>query len=219
MLRILALTAAAGVVAAVVPAGAASVSPAPKPQITDPTGDANGINGQGAPVPVPSVSSPASYAPADIVSTLFQTTYTTTTTTKKVTTVVKGKKVTKTVTTTTQVPNGSTITMTLSAAPNTDLDYNVNFTSSNCSGTVYLDYSASPLGSDGGTCLTGVSGNPTITFPEAVVKDKTVVFTLPLSAFPVGTSFSTLDAQVLDPTDGIAIDDAAASDASFVVGK
>ena len=48
----------------------------PKPQLTDPAGDANGVNGQGLVVGFPSASTgPAQMASADIQKVLFQTTF------------------------------------------------------------------------------------------------------------------------------------------------
>src|SRR5690242_15184159 len=97
-IRLLALAAAAGIGLTALPGQAAT---APKPQITDPAGDANSLNGQGIVGGAPSQATPADASGADITSVLFQSTF------KAV------KKAGKTV----QVPTGFTVTMTLSAAP------------------------------------------------------------------------------------------------------
>lgn len=94
------LTALVACGALAVPASAAA------PQLTDPLGDANGVNGQTIGLPVPSQSTPAGVAAADIVSAALSTTY------KKV-----GKK---------QVPEGVRIVLTLAAAPQQGTVYNVN---------------------------------------------------------------------------------------------
>src|SRR5581483_8350621 len=72
-LRLCALAAAGGAVLTMLPAHAATA----KPQITDPTGDANAINGQGETTSVPSQSTPADASFADIVSVRFATTFAT----------------------------------------------------------------------------------------------------------------------------------------------
>src|SRR5579884_650709 len=95
--RLLTLAASVGVVATMLP-GHAATAPAPKPQIVDPAGDANGINDQGLGLANVNVSGPADDANADITSVLFATKFKTVTTTKTVTTIVKKKKVTKKVT-------------------------------------------------------------------------------------------------------------------------
>ena len=94
------------------------------PQLTDPTGDANGVNSQSIGLPVPSQTTPAGVAAADIVSTSFTTTY------KKV-----GKK---------QVPNGLRIVLTLAAAPQENTVYGVTATvPDGCDGKAGTDLSAS----------------------------------------------------------------------------
>src|SRR5947199_2943631 len=110
--RLSAAVAALGIAVAVVPAHAgsapaAAVAPA---QITDPSGDANGINDQGAGLGQDgNTATPADDSNADITSVAFATTFKTVTTIKTVTVVVKKKKVTKKVTVTTKVPDGFTV--------------------------------------------------------------------------------------------------------------
>src|SRR3954470_24107132 len=103
--RLSALVAVAGIAVAVIPAHAAgpAAAPAPKPQITDVPGDANGINSQGLGVgPDVSVAGPADDSNADITSVLFATKFKTVTTTKTVVKIVKKKKVVKKTTVTTR---------------------------------------------------------------------------------------------------------------------
>src|SRR4029077_20985555 len=108
----------------------------PKPQITDPTGDANGINQQFpglGPEPPDEQTAPADGAAADITSVLFETNFVT----KK----VHGKKV--------KVANGFTVTMTLAAAPTSDIEYRVSGAAGDCS-SVFFEYNTAPAlgGSD-----------------------------------------------------------------------
>ena len=117
--RLLSVGAAAAVAAAVIPVHAASG--AHKPQIVDPAGDANAINdeGIGSPFPnVPSTSTPADDSAADIRSVLFQTTF------KK-----HHKK---------KVVTGSTVTLTLSAAPQPQTMYRVIVKSVSCDLQIFL---------------------------------------------------------------------------------
>ena len=75
-LRLLTLAASVGVVATMIPGHAASsaATPTPKAQITDVSGDANGINDQGLGAPVSAnFSGPADDANADITSAVFAT--------------------------------------------------------------------------------------------------------------------------------------------------
>lgn len=112
------LTALATCAALSLPASAAA------PQLTDPTGDANGVNSQSIGLPLPSQSAPVGVAAADIVSTAFTTTY------KKV-----GRK---------QVPHGLRIVLTLAAAPQENTVYGVTATvPDGCDGKGGTDLSAS----------------------------------------------------------------------------
>lgn len=84
---------AGGLLALAVPSPAA-----PAPQVTDLAGDANGVNSQSLGLPLPgTATAPASNGAADIVSVTFATAW------KKLGSV--------------KVPNGVTVTMTLSGAP------------------------------------------------------------------------------------------------------
>ena len=73
---------------------------------TDPLGDANGVNDQAFGLPVPSTSTPADLASADITKVAFQTLY--------------NKR--------TRKPSAIQVTVTLAAAPDKTTDYNINAT-------------------------------------------------------------------------------------------
>jgi hypothetical protein len=94
--------AAAGLLSLALPSSAA-----PKPQLTDLVGDANGVNGQATGAPVPGVATaPADLAGADIVSVTMATVW------KRI-----GSR---------KVPNGFSITMQLAGAPAELTTYNVS---------------------------------------------------------------------------------------------
>jgi len=93
---------AAALLALVLPTSAA-----PKPQLTDLAGDANGVNGQALGLPVPGVATaPASHAGADILSVTLATVW------KKVGTRKRA--------------NGFSITLQLAAAPAEGTTYNIS---------------------------------------------------------------------------------------------
>jgi hypothetical protein len=193
-LRLLALLATAGVAAAVVPGQAATV-PASRPQITDAPGDANGVNDQGSGAATLNFSGPADDANADITSVVFATKFKTVTTTKKVTTVVKKKKVTKLVTVTTQVPDGFTVTMNLSAAPDGNHAYDVVANNPACAAGYFdFTFNTGPLSLNQIDCFPNdaTSTNSSTVAGEAAVVGKSVVWTVPAGAVPNGSVFSAL---------------------------
>lgn len=223
-LRLLALAASAGVVAAVLPSHAAT---APKAQITDPTGDANGVNDQGVGAATVNVSAPADDANADITSVVFATKYKTVTTTKTVVTKVKGKKVVKKVTVKTQVPDGFTVTMNLSAAPDGNHAYDIDATHPLCDGTIDFTYSSSAIGLNQVDCLPNIDPtDPTsliadsTTYPgDATVVGNSIVWTIPAGAFPNGSTFTDLvaysETAALEPY----MDEAGDGSGSYKVGS
>jgi hypothetical protein len=202
--RLIGLAAAAGLAVATLPAHAAS---APKPQITDPAGDANGLNDQGAGTPLPSVSTPVDDAAADITGITLQTVFVT----KK----VKHKTVKK--------PVGSTITVSFSGALDTNTFYAVSFTSAGTScksvNLVY-DTSSVPLyAQNRGICEDTTTGS-TIAGPQAKVSGSNLVWSLPLSAFPVNTTLSNIGAQTLTgAVPLLVLDQTAPSKVTFKVGQ
>jgi hypothetical protein len=201
--RLCALAAVAGLAVAAFPAHAAS---APRPQITDPAGDANGINGQSVTNAVPSVSTgPADLASADIRSATFATTF--------VTKVVKKKKV--------KVPNGFTLTFVLSAAPTPNIIYRVAGASADCQ-SLFFEYDTS-IGTGGTTIrCAALPPAPNVDYPgTATVKGSTIVWTVPNGAFRNGTVFSGLNAQTRTALVAVTAPqiDFAASSATYTVGK
>ncbi|MBV9097860.1 MAG: hypothetical protein JO079_07375 [Frankiaceae bacterium] len=222
-------TAAVGVAVLPVYAGSGPAAAGPAPQITDPSGDANGLNDQGLGLgDLPVTTTPVNDGAADITGLTFQTTYKTVTSTQTVivTTKKNGKvvKIKKTVTTTTQVPTGATLTETLAAAPDTNTFYAIRFTSTAAScKSVELIYDASPApvyAQNDGRCQDGGTTASTIAGPVSTISGSTIVWTLPLSAFPVGSTFSAISAQTLPgavPAGNI--DRTADSTFSFTVGK
>ncbi|MCA1824637.1 MAG: hypothetical protein ABR520_06940 [Mycobacteriales bacterium] len=144
--------------------------PAPKPQVTDPAGDANAINGQGL-QDIPSVSTaPASVDSMDVLSVLYETYGT-----------VKGGKVVK--------ADGFRVTMTLSAAPqSTGAVYRATGAAPDCS-VFWFQYDLSPGAAPEGnlrhTC--GVT-DPTdlgTTIPlDVKVDGAKIVWTVPLKVLP-----------------------------------
>ena len=194
--RLLTLAALAGLSLAAVPGHAAS---SPKPQITDPAGDANGINDQGEGLAVPSESTPVDVSAADITAVTFATNFN------------KLK------------PTGITVTMTLSAAPTTpEFFYRVVATIKGCA-SVFFEYGTDVAtgGSDVRCPSTVPTKDKTYSDAPAVVKGHTITWTLPLKAFPVGTKFTSLSAQTrFNPAVITAPQiDGATSSASFTVGK
>jgi len=202
--RLIALAAAAGIAITALPSHAAT---APKPQITDPAGDANGVNDQGFGVGVPpSTATPTDVSAADITGIALQTTFRT----KK----VKNKKV--------RVPTGSTITVNFSSAPDTNTFYAVTFASTGACKSVNLVYDANSIplyAQDRGICEDTTTGSD-IGGPVARVVGKSIVWTLPLSAFPVKTTFSDIGAQTLTgQIPAVTLDETDSSDVTFTVGK
>ena len=183
-LRLVSLAATAAVAAAVFPAHAGTV----KPQLTDPVGDANGVNGQPETIagPNPNVATgPVSYSADDIVSVSFTTNFVT----KK----VKRKTV--------KTPTSFTATLTLAGAPDpTHSYYAVTATSADCPDGINFEYSAeqSPFGFDDVNCFAATS--PTDgTFSDypatpAVVKGNTISWTVSLSGIKAGTVLKDLGA-------------------------
>jgi hypothetical protein len=204
--RVLALAATAGIAAAVVPAHAAT---APKPQLTDPAGDANGINGQPMTVagPNPNVSTgPASYSSADILSVTFTNNFVT----KK----VRHKKV--------RVPVSFTVTLTLASAPTPDHTYYaVTANTKSCSDGITFEYTTQPsvFGFDDVSCFDGTNFNPYPATP-AVVKGNTISWTVADSGLPKGSTLTDLGAFAGEGFVGsMPTLDEAESTGTFTIGK
>ncbi|HVF05475.1 MAG TPA: hypothetical protein VNA20_11605 [Frankiaceae bacterium] len=173
----------AALAAAAVAAPSAFAAPA-APQITDATGDANGLNAQGLEdllTPVPdagTATAPASYAPADIVSTRFATTK-----------VKKGKKL---------VVTGYTVTLTLGAPPANGITYRVGAATPLCA-SFYHEYRVDPTGGAKTSlrCATTATA-ATYAVPAAKIAGSTLTWTVPLAAlkgYKVGALFDSLEAQ------------------------
>ena len=202
--RLAALAAVAAVGVAALPGEAGTT---PKPQITDPTGDANGVNGQGTGGSVPSVATaPANDAAADITSVAFVSTFK----------VRRGKHGTV------KVPTGFTVTMKLGAAPAPETFYRVTASLPTCT-TLFIEYGTDVV--TGGTAmrcpaLPGATETDYV-IPDAVVKANTVTWTVPVSALPAGTTLSTLHAETrFNPFRVTAPAlDLADSSATFTIGK
>jgi hypothetical protein len=187
---------------AVIPAYAAT----PKPQITDPAGDANGVNDQGFGTDVPpSTATPVGLSAADIRGLTFQTTFRTK--------IVKRKKV--------LVPTGSKITLSLSAAPDSNTFYSIDVTSPGCKSVGFIyDSNALPLYQQNRALCADKTPSTTIDGPSAKVSGKSIVWTLPLSTFPVGTKLTGISATTLTgAVPLVVIDQTAASTYAFTVGK
>jgi len=203
-LRLISAAAVAGIAVAAAPGFAAK---APKPQIVDPAGDANGVNDQGTGEPVPSSATPADDLAADITSVAFASTFKV----KK----VKGKTV--------KVPTGFTVTMKLGAAPAPETFYRVTVVVPSCD-DLFLEYGTDVA--TGGTamrCPALPGGDETdYTIPDAVVKANTIVWTVPVAALPAGTTLSSLHAETrFNPAliTAPAIDIADGGAATFTIGK
>ena len=225
-LRLITFVASVGVVAAVLPSHATTAPAAPKAQITDPTGDANGINDQGAGAADVSLSGPADDANADIASVLFATKFKTVITYKTVKVTVKKKKVIKRVPVKTQVPDGFTVTLNLAAAPDGNHIYDVFASHPNCGGGVDFTFNTGPLALNEVSCsgafdptdqtsLLDISTVP----GEAAIVGNSVVWTIPAGAFPVGSTFSDLTAQTETAVDAPIMDMAATDGAAYKVGS
>lgn len=207
-IRLLTLAAAAGMAVAAVPSHAA----APKPQITDPAGDANAVNNQALGVGPDSSAStgPAELAAADITGVTFQSTF-------------KTKKVKKKVV---KVPTGFTVTMALDAAPTLpNIIYRVSANGGGCGTSIFFEYTTG--GSTVVRCPNADVTKPSLDYPvgAAVVKGSTITWKLSSKAIPVGSTLSTLNAQTRQQitTPAVSITapqyDYASSGATFTVGK
>lgn len=225
--RLCAALATVAVGAALLPVyadSAPATSAAAHPQITDAAGDANGVNDQDTGTAQISAQTGADDAAADITSVLFQTVFKTTTTTKTIVVITKkkGKKfrITKTITTTTKVPNGFTVTMTLSAAPDSNTVYDVQATGSVCDGTIDMQFSSNAqIPVNDISCLpASLSASSTTIAGTAAVVGSTIVWTLPASAIPVKTALTGLFAQTFLFTAEPTLDEAY-GDGTYTVGS
>jgi hypothetical protein len=204
--RLITAAAVAGIAVAAVPSHAAV---APKPQITDPTGDANGLNGQGVVTGAPEPATPADASGADIKSVLFQSTYKTKT--------VHGKVV--------KTPTGFTITMTMAAAPTLpNVIYRVASSAPICD-TLFFEYSTVVSGG-GGSARCAATVAPTsgpIAVTSVAVKGNSVIWTVPIKSIPAGQTLTALDAQTrfISSSPGVTAPqyDEATSSATYTVGK
>jgi hypothetical protein len=209
--RLLALALVGGLAVAAVPAHAAKA----KPQITDPAGDANGVNDQGfiTGSPLPSgQAGPADLSAADITAVQFATAFVT----KK----SHGRTV--------KVPTGLTVTMTLAAAPTLpNLIYRVAATSTSCA-ALFFEFSTAPNDSEPGSARCAAAP-PTPSTPVAVksvtVKGNAITWTVPLTSIPKNTVLSDLNAQTRQVTQTPAIGltapqyDYASTTTTFTVGR
>ena len=203
-LRLSAIAALTAIAMAAIP----SLAGPPKAQITDPVGDANGINQQFpgvGPNPPDTVTAPADLSSADIVSVTFATTF--------VTKIVKRKRV--------NTPNGFTVTMALAAAPTPNIEYRVSGAAGGCS-SVFFEYDTSAQ--TGGADIRCPATPPAMSVTyngTAAISGSKIVWTVPAGAFPSGTTFSSLDAQTR--TVAVAVTapqiDYATSTATYTVGK
>ena len=177
--RILVLAALSSVVAVAAPGLAAPAGP--KPQVTDPVGDANAINGQGiVGSPVPNdVVTPADLSGADIVWALFQTAFT------KV-----GRH---------EIPVGFTVKLHLAAAPLPNVVYRITVSLPSCSG-LRFEYEqlagTAPTG-DVNCFLLPPATSTVYTIPPVTVSGGTITWTVPLKAvapdLKVGNIMSAID--------------------------
>jgi hypothetical protein len=149
-----------------------SQAASPKPQIVDPAGDANAINGQ-TEADVESHPTPVDAAGADIRSVLFRTVY------------KRG----------THTPIGMTVAMRLSDAPMPNVVFRVYADAATCDGSVLLEYEEI----FGGTalCNGALPVDPDIDYKAKVtVKGSTITWSIPVSKhLPVGTPFSEISAN------------------------
>jgi hypothetical protein len=178
--RLLTLAVIGGLAVAALPADAATAMP----QITDPAGDANGVNDQGLVSGGPAIaaSGPADLSQADITSVQFATTF--------VTKTVKGRR--------SKVATGFTVTMNLAAAPSVpDLFYRVAATSTSCE-TLFFEYSTAPNDTEPGSARCAAAlPNPSGPIPvkSVAVKGNAIIWSVPLTSVPKNTVLSGLDAQ------------------------
>jgi len=203
-IRLATAAAVAGIAVAALPGHAAT---APKPQITDPTGDANSLNGQGIVTSGPEAATPADLSAADITRVLFQTTF-------------KTKKVhNKTV----RVPTGSTLTLTTASAPTqVQVLYRVTAAAPGCDSEIFFEYESSPAtGTNDVRCAHADLTSTDYGVPAAIVKGNSIVWSLPLKAFPVGTTLSGLATETRG-NPGLLyapVIDEGSSSATFTVGQ
>lgn len=203
-IRLVALASAVGVVAAIAPAHAAGS----KPQITDATGDANGINQQFpglGPEPPTVQTAPADLAGADITSVLFSTNFVT----KK----VRGKKV--------KVANGFTVTLNLAAATMPNIEYRVAGAAADCA-NVFFEYDTA-VGLEGSDvrCPGSTPTSDTDYGITATASGTKITWVVPNGVFHNGTTFSSLNAQTRT-IEGVVTApqvDYATSSATYTVGK
>lgn len=200
--RALTLAAGAAVLALAVPSFGAG---APKPQIVDQTGDANGLNDQGEDVSPASAQTPVDYSAADITSATFASTF-----------ARKGRKV---------VPTGFTVTLALAAAPSTQLVYRVTAASASCT-SLFFEYETAADATVGKARCAGLPSSTPVPITGVKVVGNTIVWTVPASSIPAGTTLSNLQASVrglvgASSTPGATVPqiDAASSSKSFTVGR
>jgi hypothetical protein len=207
-LRLVCAAAAAGIAVAATPGFAAK---APKPQITDPVGDANAVNGQGVVTGTPEPTTPADVSGADITSVRFQSTYKTKT--------VHGR--------TKRIPAGFTLTMTLAAAPTTpNVVYRVSSSAPICE-ELFFEYSTSVSNTVGSARCAAALPQPSGPIPvtKVVVKGNSIIWTVPAKSLPAGQTLTSLDAQtrVIAETPALTVTapqyDEASSSATYTVGK
>jgi hypothetical protein len=182
----------------------AEAARAPRPQIVDPVGDANGVNGQAFGLPVPSVSTPVDATMADILSVRFSTVF------KKV-----GRK---------RVPKGMQVVMTLADAPQTGFYYAVSATvPKTCDGAgttlalAHLDEKVTHV--DTVSCEDTSNVGSTTNLGTDVVVDAaahTVTWTFD-PGLPVGTRFTDITADTSAFVVGVYDD--AASATPYVYGR
>lgn len=190
----------------------ATVAPAhasgPKPQITDKTGDANGINSQGFNVGIEpqEQTEPVNVPGADITSVLFATSFAT----KK----SHGKKV--------RTPNGFTVTLTLAAAPTTDIEYRVSGAAANCS-SVFFEYNTAPdaMVQSDARCPGTTPLQDTSYAVSGSASGQKITWVVPEGVFRTGTVFSSLTAQTRTVAVRVTAPqiDYATSGATYTVGK
>jgi hypothetical protein len=181
------VAAAAGLTAIAVAGLPAHAAPS-APLIIDPVGDANGLNDQGVFATSPSgfpentQTSPASISAADITAVSFASTF--------VTKRVRGKKV--------RVPTGFVVTMTLAAAPTVpNLFYRVAGSTHGCD-SLYLEYSTASTDPQPGSARCAAvppQTNRVIRLTHVAVVGTSIVWTVPLSSIPAGTTLTGLGAQ------------------------
>ena len=194
IVRRLALVFAAGALVAALPAGAAHAKPGL--HITDPTGDANGLNGQDVGLPVPSESTaPADVSGDDITKIDLVTDF-----------IGKGKK---------RKAAGWHVSLTLAAPLQKGTLITVTMDSSapcGPSSTIQLGYGTSSLA----VCQTGGTTNDTIGSYEASADGKTITWYLD-PVFKPGTTISNIYASTSVFVFGVF--DEATSQGIFTYGK